>query len=143
MKYGERLRTAREKVGLTQQQLAEKIHGITSQMNISKLERGDATGSQFTAQFAHACQVSALWLATGEGEMELPQLAPPQQRLLDLARQMNDAELAAFLKIGRAMAEQDEEAPSQATTPGGTDAARLDPPAPPGKTRALREIKRT
>lgn len=69
MKYGERLRLAREHAGLTQQELAEKTGNVTSQMNVSKLERGDATGSQFTAQFADACGVRAMWLAEEQGDM--------------------------------------------------------------------------
>ncbi|HSH98858.1 MAG: helix-turn-helix domain-containing protein [Methylophilaceae bacterium] len=73
MKYGQRLAAAREynnnkKVTLSQAKLAE-IAG-TSQANVSSLERGDATGSEFTAQFAIACGVSPLWLAQGKGTME-------------------------------------------------------------------------
>lgn len=70
MKYGERLRMAREKVAqITQQELADRIGNLCSQENISKLERGDATGSEFTAQFAEACGVRAIWLASEQGPM--------------------------------------------------------------------------
>lgn len=69
MKYGERLRTARNHAKLTQQQLADKINNVCTQENISKLERSDATGSEFTAQFAEACGVRAMWLAEEIGEM--------------------------------------------------------------------------
>ncbi|WP_296643149.1 helix-turn-helix transcriptional regulator [Thiobacillus sp. 65-1402] len=69
MKYGERLRTARVHAKLTQQQLADRINNVCTQENISKLERSDATGSEFTAQFAEACGVRAMWLAEGQGDM--------------------------------------------------------------------------
>jgi transcriptional regulator with XRE-family HTH domain len=69
MRYGERLKMARQHAGLTQAQLADRIGNLCSQENISKLERGEATGSEFTAQFADACHVSALWLASERGEM--------------------------------------------------------------------------
>lgn len=64
-----RLKQAREYARLSQAQLAEAIENACSQVNISKLERSQATGSEFTAQFASACGVNALWLATGQGEM--------------------------------------------------------------------------
>lgn len=69
MKYGERLRAARKKAGFTQKDLADRIKNVCTQENISKLERGDATGSEFTAQFAEACGVRAIWLAEEKGEM--------------------------------------------------------------------------
>lgn len=69
MKYGQRLKMARKYAGLTQQQLADKVGGINTQANISYLENSDATGSEFTVQFAHACGVRALWLAEEQGEM--------------------------------------------------------------------------
>lgn len=69
MKYGERLRAARIHAGLKQEGLAEKIGWLCTQENISKLERGEATGSEYTAQFAHACSVSPIWLAAETGDM--------------------------------------------------------------------------
>lgn len=68
MKYGERLKAARQYANLTQAQLAAS--GPTSQANVSALEGGEATGSDFTAQFAIACGVNPLWLAKEEGTME-------------------------------------------------------------------------
>lgn len=67
MRYGQRLKTAREYAKLTQAQLAE-LAGIT-QPNVSQLENGEGDGSFYTAQFAEACGVNALWLATEKGEM--------------------------------------------------------------------------
>lgn len=69
MKYGERLQKARIYADLTQQQLAERIHNACTQVNISKLERGNASGSEFTVQFANALGVRPMWLAEEDGEM--------------------------------------------------------------------------
>lgn len=68
MKYGERLKIAREHAGLSQAALAEKA-GVGTQENISKLERTDAPGSEFTVQYARACGVSPDWLASEQGVM--------------------------------------------------------------------------
>lgn len=69
MNYAQRIRAAREHAGLSQKALADAA-GI-SQSNISQLENINSanSGSAFTAQIAHACGVSAIWLATGEGQM--------------------------------------------------------------------------
>lgn len=64
--YGKRLRAARKFAGLTQEQLRDKT-GI-AQSTISSAER-DGNGSAETPVYAKACGVSALWLATGEGNM--------------------------------------------------------------------------
>lgn len=69
MKYGDRLKKARTYAGLTQAGLADAIGGACSQENISKLERGNATGSEFTPLFADACGINHFWLATGKEEM--------------------------------------------------------------------------
>ena len=68
MSYGTRLKTARKHASLSQALLAERVK--VSQANISKLELGDATGSEFTAQIAEVCGVNPHWLATGEGQMQ-------------------------------------------------------------------------
>lgn len=68
IKYGQRLKLAREHAGLSQAELAAKA-GVGTQENISKLERTDADGSEFTVQYARACGVSPDWLASGKGEM--------------------------------------------------------------------------
>ena len=70
MKYGERLKLARNHAKLTQAELAERIGNLCSQPNISGLEKSEtATGSEFSVQFALACGVDPRWLATGEGQM--------------------------------------------------------------------------
>lgn len=87
MKYGERLRKARMHAELTQQELAERIKNVCTQENISKLERGDATGSEYTAQFAEACGVRAIWLAAESGDM------------LSEAYSTNDPDLIEILQV--------------------------------------------
>lgn len=69
MKYGERLRAARKHAGLTQAGLADAVRNVISQQGVQYLETSDATGSEYTAQFADACKVSAMWLAEEHGEM--------------------------------------------------------------------------
>lgn len=76
---------ARKYAGLTQQQLADKVGGINTQANISYLENSDATGSEFTVQFAHACGVRALWLAEEQGEM-VDGYVVDDQRLVHLVK---------------------------------------------------------
>lgn len=91
MKYGERLKTARQHARLTQAGLAEAA-GVGGQRNVSKLESGDAEGSEFTAQYARACGVDPYWLATGEGSMLFIQY-PSDQRIakaLTLLQEMPD-----------------------------------------------------
>lgn len=64
MKYGERLRIAREHKDLTQEELA-KISGV-KQATISKIERGDQQSSGFDALLAYYLNIEAMWLTTGE-----------------------------------------------------------------------------
>lgn len=69
MKYGERLKRARLHADLTQKELVDRMGNIVSQQNISLLEKGDATGSEFTVQIATVCGVRPEWLATEQGPM--------------------------------------------------------------------------
>ena len=64
--YGSRLKLARVNAKLTQANLSKKT-GIP-QSTISTAERS-GHGSRETAVYAQVCGVSALWLATGQGEM--------------------------------------------------------------------------
>ena len=66
--YGSRLAKARKFAKLTQMQLSAKT-GI-AQSTISTAER-EGKGSTDTAVYAAACGVSALWLETGVGQMEI------------------------------------------------------------------------
>lgn len=118
MKYGERLRFARHvHAKLTQEQLAEKIGHVCTQENISKLERGDATGSEFTAQFAEACGVRAIWLAEEKGEMvafEVAEptasyaiaLSPDDKQILDTAQYLPPDKLNALMDTVRKHADE-------------------------------------
>jgi len=67
MEFKDRIKIARKHAKLTQLQLAERV--ALDQTSISNLERGKSHGSNFTAQIAAACRVSAIWLAEGKGEM--------------------------------------------------------------------------
>ncbi|CAK0776853.1 hypothetical protein CCP4SC76_6240017 [Gammaproteobacteria bacterium] len=69
MRYGERLRAARQYANLSQAELVARIGNACSQENVSKLERGNASGSEHTALFARACGVDHIWLSIGEGDM--------------------------------------------------------------------------
>ena len=62
-----RIKKARARAGLTQKALADKA-GV-EQPVISQLETGKNLKSAFLATIADACGVSAIWLATGDGEM--------------------------------------------------------------------------
>lgn len=68
MRYGQRLKTARLFAKLSQTELAVKA-GVGTQEGISKLERTNAEGSEFTVQYATACGVRPEWLAMEQGEM--------------------------------------------------------------------------
>ena len=72
MTIGQRAKSARERLGLSQTYVAERI-GI-KQPTLSALESGDSAGSIYTASLASVLQVNALWLETGRGP-EFPE--PP------------------------------------------------------------------
>jgi len=78
MKYGERLRAAREHAKLSQSALAAKAE-VGTQENVSKLERGEAEGSEFTVQYARACGVRPEWLALEDGSMGATELGQDQR----------------------------------------------------------------
>ena len=71
--FGARLRSAREALGLSQQQLADKC-GV-GQGTLSKIERGDQDKSVHTPDLADALGVTARWLATGRGPRLVTDLA--------------------------------------------------------------------
>lgn len=60
-----RVRMARQRAGLTQQDLAERV-GIT-QPSVSELERGDSQRSAYLPEIAVECGVDIHWLAFGDG----------------------------------------------------------------------------
>jgi len=102
VRYGERLRTARKAAKLSQEQLAAKTGHACTQANISKLESGEATGSEYTAHLARALSVDAYWLATGKGDPQLPGgvqtvLRPQETDLLYLFRRLTVAQQHEYL----------------------------------------------
>lgn len=104
MKYGERLKYIRELAQLSQTALAEAAG--TSQANVSKLEIGEATGSEFTAQFADACGVDPMWLAAEKGV--IPTRQSVFNKLTLMIRDMDDNEQNLLLKIGNTLKKQEE-----------------------------------
>lgn len=86
MKYGERLRTARDYAKLSQVQLAERA-GV-SQSTVSQLEKSDTdVGSVNTVRLARACGVSPDWLDDEIGEM------------VPIVYQTSDPKIIAALKV--------------------------------------------
>lgn len=86
MRYGQRLKFARNTRELTQTQLSEQS-GV-SQSLISQLENSEtATGSEYTNRLASALNISATWLADEKGSMEL------------LVYQTADAKIIAAAKV--------------------------------------------
>ncbi len=77
MSFGARLKQARDRAGLTQQEL--QVSSGVSQKTISKIERGDQMVSTATVQLAQACGVRPEWLAAGE-EPVLPGAAHTLQQ---------------------------------------------------------------
>lgn len=67
MELKDRIKRARAHAHLTQAELAVKV-GM-DQTSISNLERGKSQGSNFIAQIASVCGVSAIWLAEEKGPM--------------------------------------------------------------------------
>lgn len=104
MKFGERLKFARERKGLTQAALAELV-GI-SQPTVHHLEnpKKNASGSEFTPRFARVLGVSVDWLADEIGEMiptvystSDPKLVSILQALEPRAEYVKDAAVKAVL----------------------------------------------
>lgn len=68
IKIGERLRQARESIGLTQKELGSKI-GLT-RYTILKYESGDIPHEKsFAITLERECGINSTWLLTGEGDM--------------------------------------------------------------------------
>lgn len=102
MRYGERLKAARNHAGLTQTELAERC-GI-AQPTISELESTDG-GSAYTTRLARACGVSPDWLADEIGEMQPsgifvtdPKLIAAHKVMQDLPGYGKDAAIKAIVE---------------------------------------------
>ena len=82
----ERLASAREAAGLTQDQLGKKVSA--GQSLISNLENGENHSSTKLPEIAHALGVSAYWLKTGNGQRTTGHLTDDEQRILNGFRLM-------------------------------------------------------
>lgn len=106
MKFGERLRQAREHAKLKQAELADLVE--IKQPSLSYLETSDANGSEFTPRFARACGVSVDWLADEIGQM-IPAYEtvtdPSEIAALRLLRQMPASYRAQAVKQIDSLAE--------------------------------------
>jgi transcriptional regulator with XRE-family HTH domain len=67
MSFGKRVKQAREKASLSQEQLAALCN--LKQQSISKIEDEQQEGSTKTLAIAKACRVNPFWLQSGEGDM--------------------------------------------------------------------------
>jgi transcriptional regulator with XRE-family HTH domain len=115
MNFGERLKMARRHKALSQAALAEIVK--ISQANISKLEIGEANGSEYVVQLAIACGVNPEWLATGAGNMNIPDFQyenSPEAQLFKAMQNMDAATKYQLVKIGNSLAEPTEK-------PNGTE----------------------
>jgi SOS-response transcriptional repressor LexA len=103
MKYGERLRAAREHKGFTQEELA-KISGV-KQGTISKIERGDQNYSGFDAELSYYLDVEAMWLKTGANQFA-PDWLAIHQPINTYTQQINEptvkglVPLISFAQVG-------------------------------------------
>jgi transcriptional regulator with XRE-family HTH domain len=79
MKYGDRLKLAREHEGLSQEELA-KVSGV-GQGTISKIERGDQNSSGYDAVLSHTLSIDAMWLYSGKDEFAPEWLIPGKKNL--------------------------------------------------------------
>lgn len=69
MKYGERLRIAREHRSLSQTELAERVGMAQPSINYLEDLSNDAKGSKYTPQLARELKINVNWLADEKGEM--------------------------------------------------------------------------
>lgn len=69
MRYGERLRLAREKAGLTQQELADRVGMKQPSLAYLESPANKARASEFTVKLARVLGVSVDWLDDEIGEM--------------------------------------------------------------------------
>ena len=103
MGIGERIKIRREELGLSQDELAEKM-GYKSRSTIAKIEKGVNDVSQrTTVKFAEALNTSVAYLM-GWGEEEIKkepapedELSATKKQLLDWVDQMTEAEAAGLL----------------------------------------------
>lgn len=116
--FGRRLKDARLAAGMTQAYVCKRL-GF-SQGTLAELE-STSLSSALTPQLANLYGVSALWLASGEGER--------------LAAEPNDADEAALLQAFRSLKQGSRERVQAVAFLRGM-AAVAAPAGPPGKQQA-------
>lgn len=110
MNLAARLKQARKYAKLSQVELAEKLKGLMTQQNISLLENGTTSGTEYIVQLAIACHVSPTWLATGDGEMTAYQTYDRfEKQVLKVMQEMDEATKYKLVQIGRALAEPEKD----------------------------------
>lgn len=95
MKYGERLRSAREAKNLTQYELSE-ASGV-KQGTISKIERGDQLSSRFDMALADALNVLPRWLQSGTGPRSIHDNLQAQPTQPESQRTQNNEQMAPII----------------------------------------------
>jgi len=96
---GERLAYARKARGVTQKDLAKRAGVVQSA--IANTEGRQAQTSLYTVQIAYALKINPLWLATGQGEMDLPHLTEDETHLLHDYRDNPEINKDAIRTIAR------------------------------------------
>lgn len=96
----ERLKSERDRAGLTQPELAQRV-GIR-QSFIGALETGAQKNSGFLPEIAHALGVDAYWLKTGKGNKHGGRrLSDEQQLIVDALPLVDDGVRESWLYSAR------------------------------------------
>lgn len=103
--FSERLKSARDDAGITQEQLAERIK--KGQSLIGNLESKARSSSSYIPEIAHALGVDAYWLKTGKGERSGSSraLSKDEQVLIDAFPHLEPGVREIWLSSARAKLE--------------------------------------
>lgn len=134
MKYGDRLRIAREHKNISQDELAS-LSGV-KQGTISKIERGDQNSSGFDAVLSHTLDIEAMWLYTGRDEFAPDWLMPEGKGkklpsyIVKSIEALPDADKMMIIRVVSSLASQTAGQESETTTRPSTQSAprALGPP---------------
>ena len=89
--FAERLKSERERLGLSQDELAKKVDPKKGQSFISNFETSANKGTSWIVELAHALGVSAYWLKTGKGPRTVElSLTEREAMLLDDFRDLTE-----------------------------------------------------
>lgn len=97
----ERLKIARKKAGLTQAELG-KLAGV-GQSAIGNIETGLRGFGASIIGIANACKVNAQWLATGDGEMDAPEILTPNVKMSGISLIEISATMVPLISSKRAI----------------------------------------